>query len=98
LEKRLRDSFGVLTGAGEFDVVICFDELAAEYIREKRWHPSQQLTELEDGGIQLRLKLSSLAEIHRWILSWGGRATALAPVELVESVRAAARAILYKTR
>jgi len=97
LEKRLRDSFGVLTGPGEFDVLIRFDELAADYIREKRWHPSQQLTELEDGGVQLRLKLSSLAEIQRWILSWGGRATVLAPVELAESVNAAARAILDKT-
>jgi len=94
LDKRLRDSFGVLTGSGEFDVLIRFDELAADYIREKRWHPSQQLTELEDGGVQLRLKLSSLAEIQRWILSWGGRATVLAPVELAESVKAAARVIL----
>ena len=96
LEKRLRDSFGVLAGQGEFDVVIRFDELAADYIREKRWHPSQQLTELEDGGVQLRLKLSSLAEIQRWILSWGGRTKVLAPVELAESVKAAARAILDK--
>jgi len=97
LQKRLRDSFGVLTGPGEFDVVVRFDELAADYIREKRWHPSQQLTESEDGGVQLRLKLSSLAEIQRWILSWGGRATVLAPVELAKSVKAAARAILDKT-
>ena len=97
LEKRLRDSFGVLTGPGEFDVLIRFDELAADYIREKRWHPSQQLAELEDASVQLRLKLSSLAEIQRWILSWGGRATVLAPVELAESVNAAARAILDKT-
>jgi len=97
LQKRLRDSFGVLTGRGEFDVLIRFDELVADYIREKRWHPSQQLAELEDGGVQLRLKLSSLAEIQRWILSWGGRATVLAPVELAESVKGAARAILDKT-
>ena len=97
LEKRLRDSFGVLTGRGEFEVVIRFEELVADYIREKRWHPSQQLTELDDGGVQLRLKLSSLAEIQRWILSWGGRATVLAPVELEESVKAAARAILDRT-
>ena len=97
LEKRLRDSFGVLTGPGEFDVLIRFDELAADYIREKRWHPSQQLAELEDGGVQLSLKLSSLAEIQRWVLSWGGRATVLAPIELAELVKAAARAILDKT-
>jgi proteasome accessory factor B len=94
LEKRLRDSFGVLTGRGEFEVVIRFEELVADYIREKRWHPSQQLIELPDGGVELRLKLSSLAEIQRWILSWGGRAKVIAPEELRGSVREAAREIL----
>ena len=93
LEKRLRDTFGVVTGQGEFEVVIRFDEQVSDYIREKRWHPSQQLIELEDGGVELRLKLSSLAEIQRWILSWGGQACALAPAELVESLKAAARMI-----
>src|SRR3989442_1275066 len=36
LEKRLRDTFGVVTGQGEFEVVIRFDELVSDYIREKR--------------------------------------------------------------
>jgi len=98
LEKRLRDSFGVMTGPGEFEVVIRFDDLVSDYIREKRWHPSQELTEAEDGGVQLRLKLSSLVEIQRWILGWGGHAVALAPGELVESIKATARAILERTR
>src|SRR5437667_10381919 len=40
LEKRLRDSFGVLTGPGEFDVVIRFDELAAGYISEPAVRPA----------------------------------------------------------
>ncbi len=97
LERRLRDSFGVMTGAGEFDVAIRFDELVADYIREKRWHPSQQLIEAEDGGVELRLKLSSLVEIQRWILGWGGHAVPLAPGELVECINASARTILQRT-
>lgn len=98
LEKRLRDSFGVVSGRGEHDVVIRFNEMVADYIREKRWHPSQQLNEQPDGGLELRLKLSSLVEVQRWILSWGGNATVLAPAELAESVRAAARRILETSR
>ncbi len=94
LERRLRDSFGVLSGHGEFDVVVRFDEFAADYIREKRWHPSQKLVELANGGVELRLRLSSLAEVQRWILGWGGRARVVAPPELVDSVKAAARAVL----
>lgn len=97
LEKRLRDSFGVLSGQGEFDVIVRFDDLAADYIREKRWHPSQQLGELADGGVELRLKLSSLIEVQRWVLSWGGNASVIAPPELAESVKKAARRILEVT-
>lgn len=91
LEKRLRDSFGVHSAEGEFDVVIRIDAAIADYIREKRWHASQQLKELPDGGLELRLKLSSLAEVERWVLAWAGRAVAVAPRELVEAVRAGAR-------
>ena len=98
LEKRLRDSFEVVTSQDQFGVVIRFDELVADYVREKRWHPSQQLIELEDGSVELRLKLSSLVEIQRWILSWGGHAIALAPNELAGSVKAAAEMILERAR
>jgi proteasome accessory factor B len=94
LEQRLRDSFGVHAGEGEFEVAIRFAPRAADYIREKKWHPSQTLRDLKDGGAELKMKLSSLAEVERWILSWGGAATVLQPKELVESVRAAAKKIL----
>jgi predicted DNA-binding transcriptional regulator YafY len=94
LEKRLHDSFGVVSGAGEFNVVIRFDEFAAGYIREKRWHPSQTLRERKDGGMELQMKLSSLAEVQRWVLSWGGHAKVVAPRELAAAVEEAARRIL----
>lgn len=93
LEKRLRDSFGVHSGQKEQTVVIRFDEFAADYIREKRWHPSQQLKELEGGGAELTMKLSSLIEVQRWILGWGGHAQAVEPKELIESVKNAVAAL-----
>jgi proteasome accessory factor B len=94
LEKELRDSFGVHSGEGEFEVVIRFNARAADYIREKKWHESQQLRELKNGGVELKLKLSSLVEIERWILSWGGDAKVLKPRELAESVQKSAKRIL----
>jgi predicted DNA-binding transcriptional regulator YafY len=94
LEKRLRDSFGVQSGQGSHDVVLRFNELVADYIREKKWHESQELIELEDGGVELRLKLSSLGEIERWVLGWAGNAKVITPPELAAGVIAAARKIL----
>jgi proteasome accessory factor B len=95
VDKRLRDSFGIVSGEGQFNVVIRFSQQVADYVREKRWHPSQQLRELRGGGVELRLKLSSLVEIQRWIMSWGGEAAVLQPPELAAQVRKAARRILH---
>ena len=94
LERRLRDSFGVHSGRGEFEIRIQFNELVADYIREKRWHPSQRLREMKDGGVELCLKLSSLVEIQRWVLAWGGDARVIHPPELAASVRQAAERIM----
>jgi predicted DNA-binding transcriptional regulator YafY len=94
LEKRLRDSFGVQSGQGHFEVVIQFNELVADYIREKKWHESQVLRELKDGGLELRMKLSSLAEVERWVLGWAGNARVLQPPELAANIANAARKIL----
>jgi predicted DNA-binding transcriptional regulator YafY len=96
LEKQLRDSFGVITGTGEHRVVLQFDEWVADYIREKRWHPSQELLDTADGGVELRMQLSSLTEIQRWVLAWGGSAMVLAPPELAAGVRREAERILAR--
>ncbi len=96
LEARLRDSFGVHSGDGQYAVVLRFNARAADYVREKKWHASQQLRELRGGAVELRLKLSSLAEIQRWVLSWGGDAVVVKPRELADAVRAAARSILRR--
>ncbi len=94
LKKRLRDSVGVHSAEGEFDVVLRFNAHAADYVREKKWHESQQLLALRNGGIEMRLKLSSLQEIKRWVLSWGGDVSVIKPAELAKQVRAAAEQIL----
>lgn len=94
LEGRLRDSFGVHSGEGDFEVVIRFDAAVADYIREKRWHDSQQLKELSRGRVELHLRLSSLSEVERWVLSWGGKARVVRPKQLADNVRGAAERIL----
>ncbi len=94
LEERLRGSFGVYSGKHEHHVVLRFGPEAADYIREKRWHDSQRLRELRNGGVELSMKLSSLEEVERWVLSWGGKAVVIAPPELRQSVKDAAGRIL----
>ena len=94
LEERLRDSFGVHSGQGRFDVVLRFKPAVADYVREKRWHDSQRLKDMPDGGVELHLKLSSLSEVERWVLSWGGNAIVVRPKQLADDIVRAARKLL----
>jgi predicted DNA-binding transcriptional regulator YafY len=75
-------------------VILHFNARAADYIREKKWHESQELRELKNGELELKMKLSSLREVERWVLSWGGEAKVIKPRALAESVKAAAQKIL----
>jgi predicted DNA-binding transcriptional regulator YafY len=97
IENALRDSFGVHSGKAEHHVIIRFNEMVADYIREKKWHSSQKLKNLSNGGVELSLRLSSLIEVQRWILSWAGNAQVIAPEELRLGVREAGVRIATKT-
>ena len=94
LERHLRDSFGVHSGHGEYTVRIRFSARVADYVREKKWHRSQELKELKGGELELRLRLSGLAEVERWVLGWGGDARVIEPRPLRQAVAEAARRIL----
>jgi predicted DNA-binding transcriptional regulator YafY len=91
IKEHLKGSFGVFSGKGSHRVRIRFDTFAAQLIRERVWHPSQQIQELTGGGLELTLTLSSLLEIEPWVLSWGAHARVLGPKELIRRVIANAQ-------
>ncbi|MGJ8639931.1 MAG: helix-turn-helix transcriptional regulator [Opitutaceae bacterium] len=94
IQQHLKDAFGVFVGDTKYTVRVEFDEWAAQLIQEKDWHPAQEIRELEDGRIELRIELADLFEIERWILSWGSHAKVLGPAKLKNSIRKQAEAIL----
>ena len=94
IREQLGHSFGIHSGSGKHKVTVRFSSKVADYIREKKWHASQKLRELKNGGVELQMTLSSLVEVERWILSWGGDASVIEPAELARNVRIAARTIL----
>lgn len=68
-------------------ISIWFNPKTAPYIRERRWHPTQQIDEHSDGALTLHFVVRGLNEVKRWILFYGKGAKALAPPELVEMIR-----------
>jgi predicted DNA-binding transcriptional regulator YafY len=100
LKDHLKDSLGVFSGKGTHDIRIRFDKFAAQLVRERVWHPSQQIQELTGGGIELRITLSTLHEIEPWILSWGAHAKVLGPKELITRIKQVTQdcSYLYRQR
>lgn len=88
------NALGVLGGDGDHEIVIRFKPAAADLVREREWHASQQMRELPDGRLELTLRLGALAEIERWVLGWGADAEVIAPPELRSSLENTARALL----
>jgi predicted DNA-binding transcriptional regulator YafY len=85
-DKFLKGSFGVFSGDKPIEIRIWFDAFAARLVRERTWHHSQEIHQLPNDEIELKLTLTSTVEISRWILSWGTHAKALAPAELVKDI------------
>lgn len=69
-------------GGEVVDVIIRFAPQAARYIREKRWHDTQEIQEQENGGLVLKFQTSGLGEVKRWVLQYGGNAEVIAPENL----------------
>jgi predicted DNA-binding transcriptional regulator YafY len=78
----LSGSFGVHSPTGDYHIIIRFNGLAAQLVRERQWHPTQKIIPLPNNAIELHLHLTSLEEIERWILGWGPDARVLEPSEL----------------
>lgn len=72
------------------DICILLEGYAARYVAERRWHPSQTITLLEEDGsrVEFRVRLAGLEEITRWVLGWGSKAVVLEPAELRQKVAA----------
>lgn len=68
-------------------VTIEFGPSLAPVMRERRWHASQTTEEAADGSVRVTLEVAGLFEVAHWILGFGAEARAIAPAELVETVR-----------
>ena len=66
-----------------------FDSSVAHRVREAIWHRSQELVELEDGGVELTVTVAGIVEIRPWILSWGDGVEVLEPPALRDAVAVA---------
>lgn len=86
LNKYLETGFLAERAKAPENIVIKFDEYQARWIRERQWHPSQQIEELPSGELILRLRVGGLGEVKRWVMGYGSHAEVLEPESLRREV------------
>jgi predicted DNA-binding transcriptional regulator YafY len=81
LEDYLRTAFRVMRGEPQ-RVRVRFAASAAHVVRERIWHPTQEIKELADGGVEISLEIPINFEIISWVLGFGAAARVLEPASL----------------
>jgi predicted DNA-binding transcriptional regulator YafY len=79
------NSLGVNSGRAE-TVAIEFDGTAADFVKEREWHPSQQIEQRADGSILVRLDVCIDRPLIRWVLGFGPSARVVSPGSLVQTI------------
>ncbi len=87
LEKYLGNAWYMIPEHGpDYDVVIHFSKKVACNVTEICWHRTQKIRNLPDGRVEIRFRVSGLAEILYWILGYGAEAEVIEPEELRQLV------------
>jgi proteasome accessory factor B len=73
------------------EVVLRFSPAATPSLKGRLWHPSQVIEEFADGACQLSMHVSSLDEIHAWVLAWGASVEVVEPPTLRAEIAAEVR-------
>ncbi|MGH7321093.1 MAG: helix-turn-helix transcriptional regulator [Candidatus Rokuibacteriota bacterium] len=93
VEDYVQDALVVMRGT-PIAVELVFDKATAAWVRDRLWHPSQQLTPLGSGRLRMTLRVAETRELVGWILSFGGGVRVVRPDALRDEIRRAARQIL----
>lgn len=87
LEEFLKTAFLMFKGKQCYKVRICFSPYQARWMRERQWHPTQQVEEQPDGSLVLSFEVENLEAVRFWVLKYGAEAEVLEPEELRQLIR-----------
>jgi hypothetical protein len=88
IEASANSGSAIRRGEGKYRRVLCGVGGSLPYIRERTWHPSQQIETEPDGSIILALHVADLGEVKFWLIGFGAEAEVLEPAELRDDVKA----------
>jgi predicted DNA-binding transcriptional regulator YafY len=90
-EDAFAHSLGVNQGTPE-KIEVMFAPKIARYVRERVWHPSQEVEDLPDGSMRLTLNVVNDWALKSWILGFGRLVAVKAPESLASEIAGELRA------
>ncbi len=96
MDKAFHQTLGIVP----YDIAVKFTPYQSQWIREHRWHDSQQIEEHDDGSLTLRFTVTALDAVKRWVMRYGAQAEVLQPSELRDMIRQEVQAMgaVYRDR
>lgn len=89
-------AFGVVHEPETQQVRVRFEPSWATWVGERTWHPTQKLTPLPGGRLELTMQVGGVAEVLSWVLSFGSGAEVIEPESLRREVRMALESALAR--
>jgi predicted DNA-binding transcriptional regulator YafY len=88
LEEYLDQGFGMIRGREPIHVEIIFDEYQARWMRERtKFHSTEEREDLPDGGLHMRMRVTALDGVKRFVMQYGAHAQVIKPDELRQAIR-----------
>ena len=92
LDAFVQDALTVMRGQ-QIDVELSFEKATAAWVKDRVWHPSQDIKVLKNGQLRMHLKVADSRELLGWILSFGSGVQVVKPDNLRAAVVEEARRI-----
>lgn len=96
LKDYLRLALGVFRGDDKFKVVLEFEPILRDFIREGVWHGEQVLEDLPKGRLRMSFPVSGIPEALSFVMRWSPHVTVMEPEELRIAVVEAARKMVAR--
>ncbi len=82
----VRYAWGIWYGGTLHEVCLHFSPKVARRVKETLWHPTQQITDLPNGGVEWRVQVAGTQELIPWIRGWGPDVEVKTPPDLRELI------------
>lgn len=83
----MKDRFGLWSGPDVQEIVIRGSKEVYQEIVTRKWHPTQQVRDLEDGDFEISFKTGLGHELRSWILHWTPHLHVVRPKALRDEIR-----------